>query len=200
VHGLFGNAKPGYRSGPAWTSTLGHPLIVLVGIALAACVWLRERRDGPTTLRTALLALALVMLLRCLLDTWDTVYYPLPFVFALLAWEVSGARERLPVLALSSTVLAWVSFQWLPEHVSPDAQAAFFLAWALALTIGLGRTLFSRECAEGGRRLPRGALGGSRAGAQEITVRRLSRPFRTSRPSLRTASRSSIRTPSKPGR
>ena len=47
------------------------------------------------------------------------------------------------MLALSSTVLAWVSFQWLPEHVSADAQAALFLAWSLPLAAVLGLWLYA---------------------------------------------------------
>ena len=31
------------------------------------------------------------MLLRCWLDPWDVVYYPLPFIVALLAWETTVA-------------------------------------------------------------------------------------------------------------
>jgi hypothetical protein len=42
------------------------------------------------------------------------------------------------VLTLSSVALAWISFQWLPGHVSPDGQAAFFLAWSLPLAAVLG--------------------------------------------------------------
>jgi hypothetical protein len=148
VHGLFGAAKPGYRTGPAWVGIVSHPLIIVAGVVLAVALWLEQRRRagiGATMpARDALLALALVLLLRCALDTWDTVYYPLPFVFALLAWEVHGPAGRLPVLALASTVLAWISFQWLPEHVSPDAQAAFFLTWSLPLAAALAMRLFAR--------------------------------------------------------
>ena len=36
------------------------------------------------------------MLLRCVLDTWDTVYYLLPFVLALLAWEVARPGRPPP--------------------------------------------------------------------------------------------------------
>lgn len=155
VHGLFGAPKLGYRIGPSWTNTLSHPLILLVGLILTATLWLRRRLyAGAGALlseRDAMLALALLLLMRCLLDTWDTVYYPLPFIFALLAWEVSGASLRPPVLALASTVLAWISFQWSTTHISPDAQAAFFLAWSLPLMTLLaialytpGRTLIER--------------------------------------------------------
>jgi hypothetical protein len=140
VHGAFGAAKPGYRIAPGWTETISHPLVVIAGLAVSFGLWLRQR-GARAGVRTALLALALAMLLRCLLDTWDTEYYLLPFVFALLAWELCAPVVRPPVLALSSSALAWLSFQWLPEHVSPDLQAALFLAWSLPLAAVLAHRL-----------------------------------------------------------
>ena len=69
------------------------------------------------------------------------------------------------MLALACTVLVWLSFQWLPEHASADAQAAFFLAWSLPLAAWLGMRLFARACAAA----PIGAPPQARdAGAQEI--------------------------------
>lgn len=138
VHGLFGEIKAGYRAAPAWVGTVSHPLIVAVSLPLTALAWRRERRQSD-----ALLLLALLLLLRCVLDTWDTVYYPIPFVLALLAWESLGNQRRPAMLALSSTVLAWISFQWLPLHVSADTQAAFFLAWTLPLVTVLGVRLYA---------------------------------------------------------
>jgi Glycosyltransferase family 87 len=154
VHGLFGVPLPGYRTGPAWASAISHPLIVVVGLGLAGALWLRRRRmigTGTVGTRDALLALALVLLARCVLDTWDTAYYMLPFVIALLAWEAHGESvRRLPVLALASTVLAWGSFQWLPAHgASPDAQAALFLAWTLPLGAWLALRLYAPNVALG---------------------------------------------------
>jgi hypothetical protein len=158
VHGLYGAPKVGYRVGPSWAGSVSHPSILLAGLLVCATLWLSKRgstsSDGnglrrlyaPPGLRErdALLALALLLLMRCLLDTWDTVYYPLPFVLALLAWETRGPMAaRPPVLALSSTALAWVSFQWLPAHVSPDAQSAFFLAWTLPMAALLSAALFA---------------------------------------------------------
>jgi Glycosyltransferase family 87 len=175
VHGAFGVAKPGYRIALGWTETISHPLVVLAGLAPSLGLWLRGR-GARAGVRSALLALALAMLLRCVLDTWDTEYYLLPFVLAVLAWEVCAPVARPPVIALSVSVLAWLSFQWLPEQVSPDVQAALFLAWALPLAAVLARQL---------RRTPRpaplasGAPGGP-PGAQEITVSALSRPLSTS--------------------
>ena len=141
VRGLFGVVKPGYRTAPAWVGIVSHPLILAVSLPLTALAWARGRRGQSD----ALLLLALLLLLRCVLDTWDTVYYPIPFVLALLAWESLGERRRPAVLALSSTVLAWVSFVWLPNHVSADAQAAFFLAWTVPLGVGLALRLYAPE-------------------------------------------------------
>ncbi len=148
VHGLFGSPKVGYRIGPTWIANVSHPLILLAGLAMTCALWFSRRRHSapgrPLSERDALLALALLLLMRCLLDTWDAVYYPLPFILALLAWETRGSEAaRPPVLALSSTVLAWISFQWLPAHVSPDAQSAFFLAWTLPLTALLAVALYA---------------------------------------------------------
>ena len=154
------STHPQWRLAPPWLPGLTHPLIIAVGLGLVGALWLqRRRRTGTGTAgeRDALLALALVMLVRCVLDSWDVIYYLLPFVLALLAWEVRGPADRPPVLALSSTVLAWISFQWLPSHaisrhpggVLPGVVAAAGgCARAEALPAGLvavGRALASRQ-------------------------------------------------------
>jgi hypothetical protein len=141
--------------------------------AITLALWLRARRLSE---RDALLALSLLLFLRCLLDTWDVVYYPLPFLLALLAWEVRGAAARPPVFALSATVLVWFSFHWLHLHASTDFQAAFFLAWALPLAAwlcvrvyGLGRPAIGHR--SGDERV---------AAPQETTVSALGRLVSTS--------------------
>jgi hypothetical protein len=183
----------GYRVGPAWTSTVAHPLILLVGLTLSLAVWLRQRIDlahahTPSASRSvrldaraALLTFALAMLLRCLLDTWDNAYYMLPFLLALLAWEVRGSIARPPVLAATASVLGYLCMEWMSNHASPDLQAASFLAWTLPLAIAIGLTLLrparvpSLAPAEPAR--PATALA---AGAQETTVSVFSRPLSTS--------------------
>jgi hypothetical protein len=183
VRGLSG-PKPGYRLGPAWIESHAHALIVLVGFLLAAALWLQTRahRHVRASPRTALLALALLLLLRCVLDTWDFGYYPLPFLLALLAWESTGDGRRPPVLALASTLLVWISFEWLPAHVSADAQAAFFLAWTLPLAGWMGLRLFWPTWQPGGLRLAGGHPfdNGRPLRAQEMTVSALERPVSTS--------------------
>ncbi len=139
VRGTFGRVKPGYRTGPPWVGPLSHPLILALTFPLTALAWRRGRpvRGGTDTrMREPLLLLALLMLLRCMLDTWDTSYYLLPFLLALTAWEALGERG-LPAAALASTAVAWIGFVWLPLHASPDAQALFFLAWTLPLAAAL---------------------------------------------------------------
>jgi hypothetical protein len=139
------STRPLWRWAPAWLSGVPHPLIVALGLVLAGALWLQRRRRtgaGIVSERDALLLLALAMLVRCVLDDWDVMYYLLPFVFALLAWEIGGPAKRPPVLALSSTALVWTSFQWLPAHASPDIEAAFFLAWSLPLVALLAFTLY----------------------------------------------------------
>jgi hypothetical protein len=178
VHGLFGVAKPGYRIAPAWAAQISHPAILAAGALIVAGLWARShgRRLGAPE---ALLALALALLGRCLLDTWDAAYYPLPLILALLAWEARGESRQPPVLALAVSALVWVSFKYLPRHISPDLQAGAFLAWSLPLAAFLGWRLLR---------------------AQETTVSSLGRRVRTSHPSARTTTRSSIRTPSVSGR
>ncbi len=168
-------AEAGARVGPAWTSTLSHPLIVVLAALVSVALWWRERRDGRTPARTALLALALLLLERCVLDTWDTGYYIVPFLLALLAWEVGGPVRRVHLLALSCTALATLSYVWLPEHTSLDVQAAAFLAWTLPLGAWLALRLLAPAWLA--RLRPPRIYAGR---AQETTVSALSRPLRAS--------------------
>jgi hypothetical protein len=146
------STHPQWRLAPAWLTGLPHPLIIMLALPLTLLAW-RHRRPG-----SPLLLLALLLALRCVLDPWDTDYYALPFIFALLAWELRGENAGPPVLALSSTALAWVSYQWLPSHVSPDAQAAFFLAWTLPLIAALALRLYAPGRLSGSSRRARPAV------------------------------------------
>lgn len=175
THGPLAPPQAGDRVGPGWTSAICHPLILACGGVVGVALWLRERRRGPTAGSTALLAFAMLMLLRCVLDTWDTAYYTLPFLLAVLTWEVSEPRRRVPVLAASCTVLAYLNFLWLPSHGSADLQAAVFLAWSLPLALALGLRLFAPEWTI---RLPRRRRGVR--GRAQMTVKSFESPVRMS--------------------
>jgi hypothetical protein len=134
VMGALGE-KVGFRSVVGWAQTVSHPAVVVVGIALGMAGVSRRRRDG------ALALLALVFLTRCALDTWNTVYYVVPFVFALLSHEVV-ARRRAPVGTLVTTVALWVAFELVHP---PDVQAALFLLIAATAWTGLALAAFAPE-------------------------------------------------------
>jgi Glycosyltransferase family 87 len=133
--------SPGARIPPDWLAA--NVRYVVVAVPLAACVALlpRLRRRGRYE---GLLLLALAMLLRCLLDPWDIAYYHLPFLLALVAWEVHE-RRGLPVLSLAVTLLAWLTLAGLHGEVHPDVMAAAYLAWSVPLAALLAVRLWAPE-------------------------------------------------------
>jgi len=105
----LGAIPAGARMAPGWVESISHPLIVALALPLTLGAWLslrHARREAPRAEHAALALLALVLLERCMLDPWDNVYYPLPFLLALLAWEAI-ARRRPALLALG--VMLWPS-------------------------------------------------------------------------------------------
>ncbi len=141
--GYDGVAKPGARFAPGWLSQLSHPLIAALVVPMSLA-WSRRRRHEAVAAEQVLALLALLLLARCILDPWNTVYYQLPFLLALLAWEALCRGGQPPVLTLGATVATWVSFQTLSRQ-DPDLVCAIFLAWALPLALWLGRVCFVRQ-------------------------------------------------------
>jgi hypothetical protein len=80
---------------PRWVAHLMHPLIVFIAVPLSAAWWLSRRRAPDD----ALALLALLFLLRSLLDPVDNAYYHVPFLLALTAWE-GAVRRALPLAAI----------------------------------------------------------------------------------------------------
>ncbi len=138
----FDRLGPGYYV-PAWLAPITHPLIVLLALPLSFALWrLRERR-----LDDALLLLALLFLLRCLLDHWNNDYYHVPFVLSLLAWE-TVRRAAFPYLTVAVSVLLGLSFWATGDQIFADSVAqaqvlnALYLAWAVPLAAGLAVALY----------------------------------------------------------
>src|SRR5215210_6217638 len=122
------------RSAPAWLSPLPHPLIA--GLALPLSLLAARRRADP------LLLLALLLLLRCLLDPWNNTYYVLPCVLALAAWE--PLREgRPPLLALTAVVATFVTMERIFDVAPLDVVALSYLAWSLPLAAFLAWRLWT---------------------------------------------------------
>jgi hypothetical protein len=133
----FTAAGHGTRMGPEWLSPLTRPLIVGSGAGLAILWWLRGGRARNRD--DALGVLALAFLLRCMLDPWDLVYYHLPLVVSLAAWEARRGRE-LPVLSVAVTAACWLSFVIYEERSGYGPYVAY-LAWAVPLAVGVAVTL-----------------------------------------------------------
>jgi hypothetical protein len=153
IIGGDGMPKPdGYRVPPGWLSPLTHPLIALLMLPVSL-LWLRVRGAAPRAdPEQLLLGLALLLLLRCVLDPWNVVYYELPFLLALLAWEALCRPDRPPVLALAATAAAWATLVEAPDRLSPDMQCALFLTWSLPLVAWLARESFWPAVGVGARR------------------------------------------------
>jgi hypothetical protein len=153
VPSMAGLISPAVRQPPAWLDGRAHPLIVWLSMP-ATLLALRRRIPRES----ALLLLALLLLLRCWLDPWDVVYYPLPFIVALGAWEATVAR-RVPILAIAATATVWLDFQYLPHHVGLDAQAIWFLAPSTlalaALAVAVYRPRLRRDALAGAVSRPR---------------------------------------------
>jgi hypothetical protein len=133
----FIKAGHGTRMGPGWLQPLTRPLIVGAGAAIAL-LW-RRRAGAERNRDDALGVLALALLLRCMLDPWDLVYYHLPLIVALAAWEARRGRE-LPVVAVVASACAWLTF------VVYDARSGYgpylaYMAWTVPLAIGLALRL-----------------------------------------------------------
>jgi hypothetical protein len=198
-HGLVPNPagalRVGYRIGPAWVERYSRDLVVAGAGAIGAAAWAglsrgrAARSSGRLDAQGALCALCLLLLARCLLDTWDALYYPLPFLLALTAWESTRQPLRPPLLALIAGALVWLFVEVLHSRLSGDAQSALFLAWSVPLAVWLAWRLGAYVRAAATAQSP-----------QATTVSSLGRPVRTSRPSGRTTTRSSMRTPSVSGR
>ena len=147
---------------PGEVGRLTHPLVAVVGIALALLYARRRRGADP---EEALQLLALVLLLRCLLDPLTYSYHHEPFLVALLAYE--GLRRRVPVLSAFAigAILA------MNEIVAPTGDAAFinafYLAWALLLAGFLALGVFAPERL---RRLAGGRIAAPAGPAQPATT------------------------------
>jgi len=145
----FTAAGHGELTAPTWLPAIPHPLIVALALPLAALWWRRPSRNPAD----AFALLALVFLERCALDPWNLVYYHLPLVLALLAWEVRSGR-RLPLLTLVTTAAVWLSF------VTYDARTGYgpfltYFAWVLPLAGYLAWALYGATAAKRvARRVP----------------------------------------------
>jgi hypothetical protein len=125
---------------PGWLGALTTPLVIVVAFALSLAY---VRRRGGVQPEEALGLLALILLLRCLLDPLAYSYHHVPFLMALVAGE--ALCRRVPVLSvLTAAALVLTTNVVAPMH---DASLvnAFYLAWAVPLAVVLGLLVLAPE-------------------------------------------------------
>jgi hypothetical protein len=121
---------------PAAVDQAVRPALAGLSVLLA----LVARRRGRLALEPLLALLALVFLLRCVLDPGDNAYYHVPFLAALASWELLD-RRRPPVLAFAGGLLLTARF--LGElGTDNDLRSAVYLAWSLPLAGHLALALW----------------------------------------------------------
>lgn len=120
-----------------------HPFVLLLGIVLPALVW---RRSRTISLRTGLLLLALILLLRSALDPMSLEYYHLPAVVALAAAAAVGDARDMDVALLAT---AGLTLAFMRTAVGVDAleQAAWlkfavYMAAVVPSVVWLSREVY----------------------------------------------------------
>jgi hypothetical protein len=123
---------------PQFVEDTIRPAIVAIGFGLSLLLLGRRR----PSLADAFTVLALLFLLRCLLEPHDHVYYHAPFIGAVALAE--GFARRPPVIALVASVL--LSNQVLRQvNSNLDHLALLYLAWAVPVCVLLATRLRGRR-------------------------------------------------------
>jgi hypothetical protein len=135
---------------PRLISDHARELAVLLSIPLSIPLARRPERSVDACLAL----LALLFLGRCALDPSNHVYYQVPLVIALVAWEARSSGA--PVLALLATAAFWLTFHTVSGTGSLNAQYAAYLATVLPLAAVLARPAMGKAAPALG--LPRGYL------------------------------------------
>jgi hypothetical protein len=136
-----------FRAIPMWLAHLMHPLIVVIAVPLTAAWWCSRRRTPDD----ALALLALLFLLRCLLDPVDNAYYHVPFLLALTAWE--GLRRRgLPLVSMLSSVTIYYAIHRAGWTDDLAVRNVLYLAATVPVAVWLGAKLYAPRPARLGAR------------------------------------------------
>ena len=120
-----------------WISGLAEPLVLAVSLVLSAAYW-RTRRARIAT--DALALLALLLLVRCMLDPLSISYHNAPFAIALASWE-GLSRRGVPYVTVLVSAAILLTAQ-LGAH--PDLLNAVYLTWTTAVAAYLGLAVFAR--------------------------------------------------------
>jgi hypothetical protein len=126
---------------PTWLAHILHPAIVLLAIPLTAAALLVRRRLG---IEDVFALLALLFLLRCLLDPVDNAYYHVPFLMALAFWEGLTWKRAPLVTLLASVAVYWAIYKAHMFHTN-DLRNAVYLVTTVPFALALFTTIFGRR-------------------------------------------------------
>jgi Glycosyltransferase family 87 len=127
------------ENAPPVADPISHPLIVLLAIAAPLAVgW---RRGLPLPAADGFTLLALLALLRCVLDPVDNLYYHEPLLLALVGWDAFSARG-LPLRALAGLGAALLGWQAWHDLSDPSAFNLVYLGAVAVLCTALLSSVF----------------------------------------------------------
>jgi Glycosyltransferase family 87 len=124
---------------PSLVADLSHPLVVLLALAIPIAVAFRRRL--PLSAADGFALLALLALLRCVLDPVDNLYYHAPLLLAVIGWDAFSSRG-LPLRSLLAVAAAMLFWRGWHDLSDPAPFNAVYLAFASVLGIGLASSLF----------------------------------------------------------
>ena len=125
---------------PGSAGRILHLGVIGVALALSLLYAVRRGRGEPDDL---LLLVALLFLLRCVLDPLTFSYHHAPFLIALIAFE--GLRRSVPVLSAVTIGLLLLMNEVVVPTGEPWLINAFYVAWALPLAGLMAMTLFAPD-------------------------------------------------------
>lgn len=157
----------------SWIAGHARFLIIAVAICCAAAWWPRARSASARS-SDPLLLLAMVLLLRAALDPWNNLYYHVPFLLALIAYEVRSGRMASLGFIYTFVVLIVVPIGGLP-HMSHDLRAAVYACVVLPTFAALAWRLYApwelREVARSKASLVRSRFRGTGARNSQLFAR-----------------------------
>ena len=131
---------------------LTHPLVALLALVATGAYWLRRRGANPEEI---LQLVALIFLVRCVLDPLTYSYHHAPFLVALVAYE--ALRRRVPVMSGVAIASLLLMSHVIAPLKNADLINAFYLSWSLPMigALVLGVFFPDRLDAIGARLTPR---------------------------------------------
>jgi hypothetical protein len=127
-------------------NTIGRGLhmgVILVAVALSLLYARRARGRAGFAPDDALQLVALLFLLRCMLDPLTFSYHHTPFLIALISFE--ALRRRVPVMSAFAIGALLLMNEVVVPSGEPSLIYAFYLAWTVPLATFMALSLYAPE-------------------------------------------------------